>query len=85
MLGLGKKDEAKEQRKKFGKWLKQKLEEKEMANRELARLSGLSAPAIGDAIKGKYDVTIRFCNAIAEPLEVDPVDVAHMAGLEKKG
>lgn len=52
--------------------------------RELARRSKISDSMVTNTLSGHRTPTLKFCTAIAKPLEIDPADLLRMAGLLPK-
>jgi transcriptional regulator with XRE-family HTH domain len=70
---------------RFGEWLVEEMKKAGIRSQsELARRAGASDAAISDVLSGRRNLGLDLARAIAEALDLDPVDVLYAAGLLPK-
>ncbi|MFZ6678691.1 helix-turn-helix domain-containing protein [Undibacterium sp. Tian12W] len=68
---------------KSAKYLEKLQEEKRLNNTELAKLLGLTQPAISQYKSGKRVMDEETCLAIAMALEIEPLQIIAAAGIDR--
>lgn len=65
----------------FGRWLKNKMDEKGWSQSETGRRSGISQAQIGRLLMGTRQPGIKACKSLANALDCSVYDVYRAAGL----
>lgn len=68
-------------RNKLINWITGELDRRSWSQRELARRAGIDVSGISTVLSEQRAPTFDFCEAIAKPLDCDPVEVFRIAGL----
>ena len=74
-------DDEVEQRRRFGRWLRDRIDERRLTQSEFARRAGITAGVVSQWVHGQRGPTPRSIKIIAEALRVPLNDVFAAAGV----